>query len=257
MKKYKHKNNNSRTGFYVALSICLVAVGLAVFTAYTSVSDYIKADSETEVSAQLKEKESVAQVMQDVTGVKESTPDQKSTEETKPPKQKSITIYENSESPSTHKEKSDMQSDLNSLQAVLKVNENLICPIKKQNVLKQYSENAVYSKTMKDYRAHTGCDFKAEMGENVYAMCSGTVSSISFSEMYGVIVRVDTEDFSILYCGLDSDTNVKMNDSISQGDVIGTVSQIPCECEDEPHIHIEIKVSDRLIDPLTVIDNAN
>lgn len=253
MKKYKHKSNTSRTGFYVALSICLVAVGLAVWSAYTSVSDYISSADDKDVSATLVE-ETVQDVMKEVSTVNDATPLEIVETPTEEKKSKSITIYENSSSPT---ENADMQSELNSLQAVLKVEESLICPIKNQSVLKQYSENAVYSKTMQDYRAHTGCDFAAEIGENVYSMSDGVVSSISFSEMYGVIVMVDSKDFTVIYCGLDSNTNVKMKDEISQGDVIGTVSQIPCECEDEPHIHVEIKVGDRLIDPLTVIDNSN
>ena len=80
-------------------------------------------------------------------------------------------------------------------QAVLNVSENLVYPVKSRQVSKPYSEGGVYSKTLHDYRAHTGCDFTAEEGENIYAMCAGTVKDISVSELYGVIIEVDCGDF--------------------------------------------------------------
>ena len=140
------------------------------------------------------------------------------------------------------------------LQAVLRVKESLIWPVKSQNVIKPYSEESVYSNTMKDYRAHTGCDFSAEEGESVYAMCAGTVKNISSSELYGIIVEVDCGDFTVYYCGLNSDLNVEKDSTIEAGDTIGTVGMIPCE-NDSTHVHVEIRVGDRLIDPLSVIDS--
>ena len=261
MKRYRtnSKKSTDKMGFYVALSICLIAVGLAVWSAYTSINDYVK-DDEDEYFASLV-KETTAAVAQDVTGVTQEetqlptqqlthSETQSTQEETK---KENRSLYQTSTLPK--EEQAAMQSELNSLQAVLKVNESLICPVKNQNVIKQYSEEAVYNKTMKDYRAHTGCDFGAKEGENVYAMCDGVVSDISVSEIYGVIVRIDSDEFSVYYCGLDSDKKIDKSQEVKQGDVIGTVSKIPGESKDESHIHIEIKVNDKLIDPLTVISN--
>ena len=254
MKKYKHnraKKRTERVGFYIALSICLVAVGLAVWSTYTSVSDYL-AESETEYYSSLLE--TTAQVAQNVTGVTEeptelpATADEPKTTETR---DKSITLYESSTLPRT--EDVDAESDLDSLSAVLKVTESLIYPVDSKSVLKEYSETAVYNSTMKDYRTHTGTDFVAKEGENVYSMCDGVVNSISFDERYGVIMEVSSTDYSVLYCGISSETNVRMKDQVKQGDVLGTVSQIPCESDDPVHLHVEVKVGDKLIDPLTVI----
>lgn len=261
MKRYRSngKKSTDKMGFYVALSICLIAVGLAVWSAYTSINDYVN-DDEDEYFASLV-KETTAAVAQDLTGVTENSTEistQLPTQvETKSVQEETVKenkgLYQTSTLPK--EEQAAMQSELNSLQAVLKVNDNLICPVKNQNVIKQYSEEAVYNKTMKDYRAHTGCDFGAKEGEDVYAMCDGVVSDISVSEIYGVIVKIDSDDFSVYYCGLNSDTKIDKKQEVKQGDVIGTVSKIPGESKDESHIHIEIKVNDKLIDPLTVISN--
>lgn len=254
MKKFKHKSTKKpgeRIGFYIALSICLVAVGLAVYSTYTSVRDYLK-QSDDEYSSSLVE--TTAPVAKDVTGVTEestdavATVDEATTSETR---KKSLTLYETSTLPET--EDVDAESDLDSLSPVFRVKESLIYPVDSKSVLREYSEEAVYNSTMKDYRAHTGTDFTAKTGENVYAMCDGVVNKISFDERYGVIIEVSNEDYTVYYCGVDSDTNVHMKDQVKQGDVIGYISQIPCESKDPVHLHVEIKVGDELIDPLSVI----
>lgn len=253
MKKYNRKSSKKsteRVGFYIALSICLVAIGLAVWSTYSSVSEYLS-KNETEYYSSLTS-ETTAMVAQDVTGVTQepSTSEETQSLETE---DNDITLYETSTLPRT--EDVDAQSELDSLQAVLKVTDSLIYPVDSESVLREYSETAVYSATMKDYRPHTGTDFVANEGDSVYSMCDGVVSSISFDEHYGVIIEVTNGEYSIFYCGVDSDTNVRMKDQVSQGDVLGTVSLIPCECEDPVHLHVEIKVGQTYIDPLTVISN--
>ena len=255
MKKYKHnsaKKPTERVGFYIALSICLVAVGLAVYSTYTSVSEYLN-NSDDEYSSSLVE--TVSPVAQNVTGVTEpattaaeATKDEATTGETR---DGTLTLYESSTLPDT--DDVYAASDSDSLSAVLKVTESLIYPVDSESVLYEYSETAVYSSTMKDFRAHTGTDFVANEGDKVYAMCDGVVKKISFDERYGVIIEVTNDEYSVYYCGVDSETNVRMKDQVKQGEVLGTVSQIPCESQDPTHLHVEIKVGDKLIDPLTVI----
>ena len=257
MKKYKHnssKKPTERVGFYIALSICLVAVGLAVYSTYTSVSEYLQ-KSNDEYSATLNE--TVKPVAQNVTGVTEAetvtsnnqaTSDEATTGETR---DGTLSLYESSTLPET--EDVVAASDSDSLSAVLKVTESLIYPVDSESVLYEYSEDAVYNSTMKDFRAHTGTDFVANEGDKVYAMCDGVVKKIAFDERYGVIIEIANDEYSVYYCGVDSKTNVRMKDQVKQGEVIGTVSKIPCESKDPAHLHVEIKVGDKLIDPLAVI----
>ena len=259
MKKYKHTKEDSteRAGFYVALTICMVAVGLAIWSAYSTVSDSAGGGG----SGYTASLGTTAQVAQDMTGVTErattvptaaptAAPAVPTEPATEAPTQKPD---EHATLPRT--EDVEMENELSSLQAVLRVTDSLAYPVKSRSVLKQYSEDAVYSKTMHDYRAHTGCDFVAEAGESVYAMCGGKVKDISVSELYGVIVETDCGGFSVYYCGLDPDLQIAKGDTLDTGDTVGTVGQIPCECEDDPHIHIEIRVGNKLIDPLSVINN--
>lgn len=264
MKRYVHKEQKDateRVGFYIALSICMVAVGLAIWSAYSTFGK--NTDDGNHTFASLKSASTQA-VAQDMTGVTEavtlpatesvtepvtesSTTSTASTERTK-----GFTIYDTETMPSP--EISEATEKLSAMEAVLKVADDLIYPVKSGNVIKQYSEDAVFSKTMKDYRAHTGCDFGAKEGENVYAMCDGKVKNISVSELYGVIIEVESPGFSIYYCGMSNDIEVEKGNDISAGDTVGTVGQIPSESADESHIHVEIRVGNTLIDPLSVIN---
>lgn len=261
MKRYKHsKDSTERVGFYVALSVCMVAVGLAIWSAYSTFNDYVD-ETDEEYFSSLTSPATVS-VIEDVTGVTEpateptQAPTQEDTTPTEgPSRTKGFTIYETSTLPTTEDVLED--SELSSLEAVLKVADSLVYPVKSRSVIKPYSEEAVYSKTMHDYRAHPGCDFAAEEGDSVYAMCDGTIKNISVSELYGIIAEVECDGFTIYYCGLSSDLNFDKGDEVKTGDTIGTVAQVPCESDDKSHIHIEIRVDNKLIDPLSVIENNN
>ena len=274
MKKYsKHKTSHrpsDRIGFYIALSICLVAVGLAVWSTYTSVGDYMK-EKNNEFSASLSDAQ--APVAQDVEGVLDDSDgmgggggalggasngssgsaeeDSTTAETVTETRDSEISLYESSTIPRT--DDVSASADMDSLTAVLKVQESMIYPVKSKNVFRQYSETAVYNRTMKDYRAHTGTDFTANEGEDVVSMCDGVVSKVYVSEHYGMTMEISNADYTVRYCGLDTKTKVKANDQVKQGDVIGTVAVVPCEKEDVSHIHVEVKVLDKYIDPLTVI----
>ena len=253
MKQYKHAKNKKptdRAGFYIALSVCMMAVGFAVWSAYSTLSETTEPGDSTYFSSLSTEEAAVAQEM---TGVTEAETQALSAVETQAPAtepERRLIISE------TEPEKADDDADddvTDTLQAVLKIDDSLVYPVKSQQVTKPYSEDGVYNSTLHDYRAHTGCDFAAEEGENVYAMCGGIVKDISVSELYGVIIEVDCGGFSVYYCGLDTEFSVEKDQEIVAGDTVGTVGHIPSESADEPHVHIEIRVGNQLVDPLSVI----
>ena len=264
MKRNKHakpKKLTERAGFYVALSVCLMAIGMAVWSAYTALGGGSLDNDDSSYFSSLSAT-SAAAVAQDMTGVQgtEDTqsaaqdntqaPSEPETRQQEQPRSIALSETMPSQAPSSAEE-----GALTTMQAVMKVDESLIYPVKSHKVLKQFSEESVYNKTMRDYRSHTGCDFEAEEGENVYAMCSGTVENISSSELYGVIIEVDCGDYSVYYCGMSSELSVDKGNEITAGDTIGTVGQIPSETADGAHVHIEVRVADKLIDPLSVIES--
>jgi len=120
-------------------------------------------------------------------------------------------------------------------------------------VLNGYSEELVYNKTMKDYRSHTAVDFKAEAGSEILAINDGIVLDVYNDALYGIVVEIDHGGKLVAkYCGLES-AGVSAGDSVAIGAVIGTMGKVPCEGADESHLHLEIKLEDKAVNPLDVM----
>ena len=252
MRRYSYqKNKKSRKekiGFFTAFSICLVAVGLALWSTYASIGGFDNSNV-TETTDYVAYYVPSQQVDNQVTGVTV-------TEYYEDYTKLSATEYytEPTEEPVTTEPYMPYTGDSESLQTMLQVSKSLDYPIDSTKIQKGYSENVVYSETMGDYRVHTGVDFSADMGESVAAMCDGVVESIYKDSMYGWVVKVTNGNFSVLYCGMDESLCCAEGENITRGNVIGTVGEIPCESKDAPHLHIEVHVWDKSIDPLMVID---
>lgn len=119
-------------------------------------------------------------------------------------------------------------------------------------VFKEFSGNSlVYSETLGDWRVHNGTDIRCEYGSLVSSSAPGTVVSVSADDRYGTVVIVRHEDGSMLYyCGLD-EVAVKDGDIVQSGQKLGTVGVVPCECEDEPHLHLMAMQDGEFVEPLS------
>lgn len=120
-------------------------------------------------------------------------------------------------------------------------------------VLNGYSEELVYNKTMKDYRSHNAVDFKAEAGSEVLAVNDGIVLDVYNDALYGIVVEIDHGGKLVAkYCGLES-AGVSAGDNVAIGAVIGTIDKVPCEGAEESHLHLEIKLEGKSVNPLDVM----
>lgn len=120
-----------------------------------------------------------------------------------------------------------------------------------QTVLKEYSQKAIYSKTMGDWRAHTGIDYKAEKGTEVKSTWDGVVSKTYKDSLWGYTIEI-THDGNItsVYKNLDEKIYVKKGDSVKSGQAIGKVGDSAAvEKRDEPHLHFEIWAEGEPINP--------
>ena len=118
-------------------------------------------------------------------------------------------------------------------------------------IIKPYSMDAlVFSKTMNDWRVHTGLDLAAEKGEVVKSAAEGKVAGVSDDSLYGTTVVVNQNDgLMVYYRGLNKETAVRSGENIAAGATIGTVGEIPCESADGTHLHIEVKRENKYLDP--------
>lgn len=246
MRRYSYqKNKNSRKekiGFFTAFSICLVAVGLALWSTYSSIGGLEDANVTEPTYVAVYPTEAAGNEVEGVTVEETEVWTQSGTSQ----------VYE--EEPTEEPTATEAYTgDNESLHTVLQVNASLIYPIESGTVMKEYSEDAVYNKTMGDYRAHTGVDFKAQEGDNVLAMADGTVKKIYTDDLYGNVIEVKNGNFSVFYFGVSDTMYCTEGTSVSRGDIIAKVGGIPCESADETHIHIEVRVGEKTIDPMMII----
>lgn len=248
MRRYTYSKNRKsrkeRIGFITAFSICLVAIGLALLSTYASIGGFDNKNV-TEPTYVATFPRQTAPVEKEMTGITvEATETVVSSTA-----QERMTIPEGTMSDPVE----GYTGDSEDVQTMLQVFESLGYPVTSRNITKAYSTDAVYNSTMGDYRAHTGADFEADIGENVIAMSDGIVESIYSDPMYGNTIIIRNGNFSVYYCGLSETMYCVEGSSVSKGDIIGKVGEIPCEENDGMHLHVEVRVGDKSIDPLSVM----
>ena len=249
MSDYYNKNNRrkkrsrrEKIGFYTAFSICLVAVCMAVYSTYNTISNPSGIKNEQEATTQ------ALQVNEYVTGVTE-TQETENSEITEPP----VTISSDEITQTIPTEKPESATD-DALRTMLSTDLTLSMPVKSGNVTRQFSKESTYFKTLNVWKPHMAVDFGAELGDDVLAMTDGTVTDIKDDKMYGKTVELAVNDVVCIYSGLGSVDDDK-GDNVKTGEKIGTVGAVPFEASDSNHIHVAIRVDGKYADPLSFIGN--
>lgn len=101
---------------------------------------------------------------------------------------------------------------------------------------------------------HTGMDFTAPTGTDVYSTGNGVVAAAQISQRgYGKNIIIDHGfGYSSMYAHLDG-FNVKVGQKVQRGDVIGYVGNTGTSVA--PHLHYEIRHNGLTIDPVNYYFN--
>ncbi|UOB16659.1 M23 family metallopeptidase [Abyssalbus ytuae] len=100
---------------------------------------------------------------------------------------------------------------------------------------------------LNENKFHYGVDLAAKKGTPVYASAHGKVVKVEFSSSYGNYVVIDHYDgYKTLYAHMML-SNVKKNQKVQQGAVIGFVGSTGRSTR--PHLHYEIVRNNKKIDP--------
>lgn len=278
MKKYRFNSKNKkykseRIGFFTAFSVCIIAISLGLWSTYLSIggldsnlpeetqSTYPQSagvpteavDSQVEGMV-VNGRSSGADPSEDSARGGDGSSDSQGFNSDGD----SQSVTDSSSETLAQPDVPDTGADIDStdkLYTIHQVRSSLLYPVSSKRVSKEYSEQAVYSETLGDYRSHTGVDFKADIGEAVFSACEGIVEEIYEDNMYGNVIKITDGPYSVYYCGVGDDIAVKAGDFVDIGQVIAQVGEIPCESLDSPHIHMEVRVKGIYIDPMTVISN--
>lgn len=126
-----------------------------------------------------------------------------------------------------------------------------VWPVKGEIERKYAVETLAYDVTMKDWRTHDGIDVLADKGTVVRAASDGKVESITQDDLYGTTVTIDHGNgLKSTYSNLADKPTVKQGDSVSAGDVIGSIGATAlCEVGQGSHVHIAMSKDGNSVDP--------
>ncbi len=235
----RSKKNNSR-GFYIALGVCLIAIGVAAWTTYDSVVNYTTPNENSASSA------TVQQTNEAVSGIKVTASEPEIVPESSAPAPSS-TAPSQPASSVPQKTVSSVPAKPASAQVL-----TFKYPVSNTITQKFSGETPVFSKTLQDWRVHTGLDLSAKQEDPVKSAADGTVKDVYADDSLGNTIVITHGTVEAYYSGLGQ-TSVKKGDKVKQGQQIGTIGIVPCESQDPPHLHLAMKKNGKFIDPLTVL----
>ncbi len=172
MKHYeKRKTAKNSKGFYIALSLCLVAVASPAWTTFDSVNNFTAGE---DVSSQ------VLQTEKTISGVKVPSSSEESSSSREESSQPESTVSETSSeaqsSQGTENSEAHVPAGASSSPAPSTVTPDILQYPLGNSISVPFSGDAlVFSETMQDWRAHTGVDIPGKEGDAVKACAAGIV----------------------------------------------------------------------------------
>ena len=126
------------------------------------------------------------------------------------------------------------------------------------DIIKDFSNGEmVESKTMGDWRVHNGIDFGGSAGNEVVAVGKGTVTKVYDDSFWGTIVEIDHGNgMTVKYCGMNGTSCLPEGSEVEKFDKIGTLGHIPVEISDEDHLHLEVLIDGEYVDPLKALNKV-
>jgi len=127
------------------------------------------------------------------------------------------------------------------------------------NIVKDFSHGQmVRNETMGDWRVHNGVDFGGQRDQEVLAIQDGIVLGVTTDPLWGVVVSIDHGHGIIArYAGLTEGSTPREGREVAKGEAIGVIGQVPSESSGgSVHLHFEITVDGVIQDPLAVMNRA-
>ncbi len=125
-----------------------------------------------------------------------------------------------------------------------------VAPMKGEVLRPFDAEQLSYNPTTKDWRLHDAVDILASGGDVVCCM-AGTVTEVFDHDLLGTTVVITHDGgYETRYSNLTDTPVVKVGDLVDPGDVVGAVgTTATAERADEPHLHFQVLLQGKPIDP--------
>ena len=214
MSKNKFIGGFSGKGYYIALILCAVAIGITGYVYYRNT-------------------ENKPQQLQNATVGADATLGEEDVQVVAPPNDATATDPQPTQ-PVTGKKP-----------------EKRAKPVSGETVA-EYSMDALnYNQTTRDWRVHDGMDIAAAAGTAVCAAAEGTVYTVYEDETMGMTVVVSHDGgFTTKYASLDENVAVAAGDAVKAGQTIGYVGNTALlESTIGDHVHFSVSCGGELVDP--------
>lgn len=226
----------SGKGFYIALCVCVAAVAVAGYFAYTRTLDKLGEDNNLGIEAPVTS-------APNEWGFADEPTDQvnKAGDETVPVPV--VTVPADTAAPANKP---------------FAGSRPFLIPVSGE-ILQAFSGGELVKSTTLDvWKTHDGVDIKAELGAPVKAMTTGTVQKSYDDPRWGVCIIIDHGDgIEGHYYNLAPTVNVTVGQEVEAGTVIGSIGKSAAvEVNMEDHLHFGVKKGGSWIDPLSLIPSA-
>ena len=215
MSKRNFSGNISGKGYYIALILCAVAIGISGYLYYRNTNEPVAQQPDVTTPV-------VDSMEQDVQAAA-TQPQQDAAQPTQP-----------SQTP----------------QKVEKPGKR-VSPVSGQTISEYAVDCLSYNQTTRDWRTHDGVDIAAEAGTTVVAAADGEVYSVYEDETMGTtVVVIHTGGYTTRYASLAQDVAVKPGDTVQAGQTIGTVGRTALlESAVGEHVHFSVSCDGQSMDP--------
>ncbi len=109
----------------------------------------------------------------------------------------------------------------------------------------------LYDETMADWRTHNGVDIQAGEGDAVKTAADGQVLAVGWDDMMGVTVVIEhAGGYTTQYSSLQEEPPVEPGQRVRAGEIIGYVgSTAAAESSMGPHLHFAVTRDGEIVDP--------
>lgn len=228
----KDSSNSSRKRFYIAIIFGLIAVIITTIVAISRTTDPMGKSPNLNAN------------VSNSSAVKTNDPKKNIKKEESQDSKKPASAVEDKEN-----EKSK-QKEKPANNKVVKC--KFFMPLKGE-IIQEFSKGElVKSETMGDWRTHDGVDIAAKQSTPVKSAADGTVCDITNDNMWGTCIVIDHgSGMKTYYYGLNEKIQVKLDQQVKSGDVIGSVgTSNQLENALPEHLHFGMKKDDIWVNPM-------
>lgn len=135
-----------------------------------------------------------------------------------------------------------------------KENNSWILPVEGEILTEFALDKLVFSQTLEEWRAHTGLDIKAKLGDKVKAPGNGIIKEVIDDDLWGITIVIDHENgIETRISNLATMEMVKEGLEVKQGDIISSVGNTAAvEMSMVSHVHYEVFKNGKIVDPRSI-----